>query len=146
MKRTIIITFSIMSILLASCDSWPRGEFKWVNNSSHTIEVTIDGRSHKASFSLIPGQDTTISDLTGPMSPQTIEEHFNGIRHSIIGDTCKLQFDDGKALTYTYPGDTIREFSIYNLDSRNLSHIVFDKGWQSRFIYTIIDRQYETAE
>lgn len=146
MKKTLILACAVMLIPLASCDRWSEGDFKWVNNSSHTIEVAFKGRNHKTTFTLAPGQDTTIHDVTGSMSPQTIEEHFEGIHRSIIGDTFKLQYEDGKLLKYIYPNDTLKEFSVYNLNARNLSYILFDKGWQSHFIYTLIDGQYETAE
>ena len=135
-----------MSAVLVSCDRWPTGDFKWVNKTSHAVEVTLSGIDHKSKFLLAPGKDTTIHDITGPMSPQSIEEHFYGMRYDVLGDTFKLRYDDGKVLKYSYPDDTVREFSIYNLNANNLQYELWDKDWESSFTYTLTEDQYATAE
>jgi hypothetical protein len=97
-------------------------------------------------FTLAPEEEKTINTLTGPMSPQTAEEHLDGMRYKIIGDTIRLEYDDGKTIMYTYPADDTLEFSIYNLYASNLYYVISDKGWKSKFTYTFTNNQYETAE
>lgn len=145
MKRLLVI-ITVMSVMFISCDRWPSGDFRWVNKTSHTIKITTYANMQHNTFTLAPEEEKTINTLTGPMSPQTAEEHLDGMRYEIIGDTIRLEYDDGKTIMYTYPADDTLEFSIYNLYASNLYYVISDKGWKSKFTYTFTNNQYETAE
>ena len=134
----------LTSLLLSSCDRWPSGEFCWQNKSSHSVVMTLNGHQGEYNISLAPNQDTTFHDITGPMHPQTIEEHFDGCRHNWFANSFTIVYDDGKVLKYTYPDDTLTDFSIYNIHTNNLVYELFDKGWQSKFVYTLTDEQYNS--
>ena len=141
--KKINTVFAIASLLLISCDRWSGGDFHWQNKSSHSVVMTLNGYQGEHTISLAPNQDTTFHGVTGSMNPQTIEEHFDGCRLNWFANSFTIEYDDGKVLKYTYPDDTVTDFSIYNIHTNNLVYELFDKGWQSRFVYTLTDEQYD---
>ncbi len=151
MKRTFLL--GIIALLMVSCDRWSEGEFRWQNKSSHSVVMTFKGYEGEYVINLKPNQDTTLADITGPMRTQTIEEHFEGCRCNWFSESFIIEYDDGKVLKYTYPEDTAVDFSIYNINSHNLSYELSDieskyscRGWISKFEYALNDEQYESAE
>ena len=146
MKKIMLVCAAMVAVgMLSSCERFAVGTTKYVNNTNHTI--TIIGNSYRQyHFTLKPNSDTLFHEATGGMDPQSIEEHFMGMIQDGIGIGCKIQYDDGRTIEYSFPTDTALEFSIYNFHASNLSHSLRDNGWISEFVYTLTEDQYETAE